>query len=299
MQELKDFIYEFSPDMKPIATAKDGEIVKFVVEDCFGGQVKTEKDLALSIDWHHTNPATGPLYVEGAEPGDVLSVDILDIQVKDQGATCSIPDCGPFADKSEPRTAVLKIKNGNVVWEKYNMTWPVDTMIGVIGVAGEKTIATGFVGNHGGNMDNPMIKKGVTMWLPVRVKGGLLAMGDLHATMADGEVCGTGIEIAGEIIVRVRVLKNFKLNWALLETKDAYYINTCGPTCDDAIREGYMEMHRLIREAYGMDYTDAGMYMSMQGYLSANQACLVAEAGGDSFRVGTPKVLNKKPLIGF
>lgn len=300
MQELRDFIYEFSKDMKPIATAKDGEIVKFVAEDCFAGQVKTEKDIALSIDWHHTNPAAGPLFVEGAEPGDVLAVDILDIQVAEQGATCSIADCGPFAAQSEARTHILKIRDGKVVWEKHGMIWPVDTMIGVIGVAPDKeAISTGFVGNHGGNMDNPLIKKGVTLWLPVRVEGGLLAMGDLHATMADGEVCGTGIEIAGEVIVRVRVLKHFELHWTLLETKDAYYVNTCGPTCDDAIRAGYLEMHRLIQNAYGMDYTDAGMYMSIQGFLAANQACLVDEAGGDSFRIGTPKVMNKKPIIGF
>ena len=300
MLEIKEYIYEFAKDMKPVAKAKDNEVVKFIVEDCFAGQIKSEKDIAMSVDWKHTNPAAGPLYVEGAEPGDVLCVEILDIKVADQGAVCSIPDCGPFADKSESRTHILKIKDGKVIWEKYNMIWPVDTMIGVIGVAtDEKNISTGFVGNHGGNMDNPMIKKGVRMWLPVRVDGGLLAMGDLHATMADGEVCGTGIEIAGEVIVRVKVLKNFELNWALLETEDAYYVNTCGPTCDDAIRAGYEEMHRLLCNAYGMDYTDAGMYMSMQGFLAANQACLVAEAGGDSFRIGTPKVLNKKPLIGF
>ena len=100
------------------------------------------------------------------------------------------------------------------------------------------------------------------------------------------------------MIVRVRLLKNFKLNWAVTETKDAYFVNTCGPTCDDAIRAGYLELHRLISDAYGLDYTDTAMYMSIQGYLCANQACLVEEAGGDSFRVGTPKVLNKKPLIG-
>ncbi|MDU0826143.1 MAG: acetamidase, partial [Negativicoccus succinicivorans] len=75
-------------------------------------------------------------------------------------------------------------------------------------------------------------------------------------------------------------------------------VNTCGPTCDDAIRAGDLELHRLISDAYDLDYTDTAMYMSIQGYLCANQACLVEEAGGDSFRVGTPKVLNKKPLIG-
>ena len=178
------------------------------------------------------------------------------------------------------------------------MVWPAAPMIGVIGTAPDgEDMPTAFVGNHGGNMDNAMIQKGVRMWFPVRVEGALLAMGDLHAAMGDGEVCGCGIEIAGEVIVRVRILKNFKLNWPLLETKDAYYVNARGATCDEAIHSGYVELHRLISQAYELDYTDTAMYMSIQGLLSANQACLVEQAGGDSFRVGTPKVLNKKPLI--
>ena len=299
MQEIRECIYKFTPEMQPVATAKPGEVVKFITKDCYDGQVQKPTDIAETVDWQHTNPATGPLYIEGAEPGDALAVDILDVTVADQGAACSIPECGPFCEKSELRTHIMRIENGLVHWDANDMVWPLDTMVGVIGVAtDEKEISTGFVGNHGGNMDSRIIQKGVTVWFPVRVKGGLLAMGDLHATMADGEVCGNGIEIAGEVIVRVRLLKNFKLNWAVTETKDAYFVNTCGPTCDDAIRAGYLELHRLISDAYGLDYTDTAMYMSIQGYLCANQACLVEEAGGDSFRVGTPKVLNKKPLIG-
>ena len=76
MLEIKEYIYEFAKDMKPVAKAKDNEVVKFIVEDCFAGQIKSEKDIAMSVDWKHTNPAAGPLYVEGAEPGDVLCVEI-------------------------------------------------------------------------------------------------------------------------------------------------------------------------------------------------------------------------------
>lgn len=100
------------------------------------------------------------------------------------------------------------------------------------------------------------------------------------------------------VIVRVRWLKNFKLNRTVTETDDARYVNTCGATCDEAIREGYVEMHRLIMDAYGMDLTEANTYMSVQGMLAANQACLIDEAGGNSFRTGTPKVLNMPPLMG-
>lgn len=294
----EQFVYAFEPDMKPVATVKPGELIKFITDDCYGSQIQKKTDVCGGIDWEHTNPATGPVYIEGAEPGDAVAVDILDIRTADQGVTIPLDDCGPFGDRTENRTYILKLKDGKVYWEEKGMVWPYKTMIGVIGLAADKKIPTGWVGNHGGNMDSNIITKGVTLWCPVRVKGGLLAMGDLHASMADGEMCGNGIEVCGEVIVRVRLLKNFKLNWTVTETEDAWYVNTCGATCDEAIREGYIEMHRLLMDAYDMDLTEANTYMSIQGMLAANQACLVSEAGGDSFRTGTPKVLNMPPLIG-
>lgn len=289
--------FTFTKDAEPVARVQPNEILLFRTVDCFGGQVKCENDLAESIDWENVNPATGPVYVEGAEKGDVLAVDILDIQVHPSGAVCTIPDCGPFSEKSGLRTHIIQIRDGYAHFK--DTKWPIRPMVGVIGCAhDERDIPTGYVSDHGGNMDSAIITKGVTVWLPVRVKGALLAMGDLHATMADGEVIGNGIEIGGEVVVRVRLLKDFRLSWPITETEDAFYVNTCGPTCDHAIEKGYLEMHRLISDAYGWDYTDTAMYMTMQGSLSANQACLTDGAGGNTFRVGTPKMKDKKRLIG-
>ena len=99
----------------------------------------------------------------------------------------------------------------------------------------------------------------------------------------------------GEVTVRVRLLKNFKLNWAVTETKDAWYVNSCADDCDEAIRNGYFELRRLIANAYGLSLPDAAIYMSLRGYLECNQACLIPH---DTFRVGTPKLPDKRPLIG-
>ena len=297
MLTVEKTTYTFSKNAEPAARVKPMDILEFITVDCFGNQIKKETDLAEVIDWERVNPATGPVFVEGAEKGDVLAVDILDITVNESGAVCTIPDCGPFIEKSELRTHIIHIKDGYVHFK--DMKWPIKPMIGVIGCAhDERDIPTGHVYNHGGNMDSAIITKGVTLWLPVRVKGALLALGDLHATMGDGEVIGNGIEIGGRVVVRVRLLKNFELNWPMTETETDFFVNTCGPTCDKAIEVGYREMHRLISNAYGWDYTDTGMYMTMRGILSANQACLTDEAGGNTFRVGTPKDAGKKRLIG-
>lgn len=293
---IDEYIYKFSKDNEPVANVKPGDIILFNTIDCFGKQILSDSDTLEHVDWNRVNPATGPVYIEGAEPGDVIAVDILEIEIDKQGVVCTIPGCGPFAKKSDLRTHIIKIEDGYAKFK--DLSWEIKPMVGVIGCAhDEKEISTGFVGNHGGNMDSSVITKGATVYLPVRVTGGLLAMGDLHATMADGEVIGCGIEIGGSVTVRVRLIKNFELNWAVTETKDNYFVNTCGTTCDEAIRHGYIEIHRLISNAYGWDYTDTAMYMTMQGSLSANQACLESEAGGNSFRIGTPKVPNKNKLI--
>ena len=288
------YINVHSEHNKPAEHASDGEIVIFQTRDCYNRLVQTEeKTLEEQVGEEPDNPSTGPLYVDGAEPGDVIAVDILDITVADHGVVAI--GCGPFRNKEEKEPFhILPVRDGHVKFQ--DVEWDIDPMVGVVGTAMPgREIGTINAFEGGGNMDSRIIRKGATVWLPVRVPGALLVMGDIHASMGDGEVCGTGLEIDGEITVRVRLLKNFELNWPVTETKDAGYVNSCGDTCDDAIRAGYMEMRRLIAKAYGWSLEDAAFYMTLRGYLESNQACLVPH---DTFRVGTPKVNGKPRLIG-
>lgn len=288
------YINVHSEDNPPAAHASDGEIVIFETRDCYNRTVQTEeKTLEEQVGDEPDNPATGPLYVDGAEPGDAIAVDILDIRVADHGVVAI--GCGPFRDKEKKEPfRILPVQNGKVLFQ--GVEWEIDPMVGVVGTAmpGQK-IDTIRAFEGGGNMDSRIIRKGATVWLPVRVPGALLVMGDIHASMGDGEVCGTGLEIDGEITVRVRLCKNAGLNWPVTETKDAWYVNSCGNTCDEAIRAGYLEMQRLLARAYGWSLEDAAFYMTLRGYLESNQACLVPR---DTFRVGTPKVDGMPRLVG-
>ncbi len=297
MKEISEFGFRFSKNAAPVAHAADGEVVKFILQSGLGTTIQNDGDLLDNLDFDHCNGTSGPLFVDGAEPGDVLAVDILDVSVDDHGVVCTIEDMGPLWPSCELRTHRVEI-NADGFADYKGIKWRVEPMIGTIGcVTAGDDLPSCNVFEGGGNMDSRLITKGVTVWFPVRVAGALLAMGDLHASMADGEVIGTGIEIGGEVIVRVRLLKKFQLNWPVTETADAWYVNTCGATCDEAIERGYKEMQRLIAQAYGWDTTDTAMYMSIRGFLSSNQACLTSDEGGDTFRVGTPKVAGK-PLLG-
>lgn len=295
MLTIDQSVLTFNKDNQPFASAEPGEIMLFKTLDCFSDQIQSEDQMVESIDIDQCNPAAGPVYIKGAEPGDVLVVDILDIQVNDQGATCIFPGIGPLWERSELRTRVLPIKNGVTTFN--DVTWHVDPMIGVIGVApADEPVPCGHPFQCGGNMDSNKITKGSRVYLPVQVEGALLQMGDLHASMGDGEIVGTGLEIAGEITVRTSIIKSFELNWPVTETKDFWYVNTFAPTCDEGIKLGLIEMQRLISSAYNWDLTDAAIYLSLQGEVGVNQSCLCAEIG-NVMRVGAPKISGKDPLI--
>jgi len=297
MQILRDRVLTFSKDNAPAAHAAVGETVAFEMIDGWAGQIQREDQLVEGIDFDRCNPVTGPLYVDGAEPGDALGVDILSIDTADHGVVSTVPGMGPLWPSCDKRTHVVAISDGYASYK--DIRWPIRPMIGTIGTAPDGAgLPSCFVFDGGGNMDSRRIVAGVTLWMPVRVRGGLLAMGDMHASMGDGEVVGTGIEVSGRAIVRLRLAKGFRLNWPVTETRHAWYVNTCGESCDQAIEYGYKEMQRLISQAYGWDMTDAAMFMSVQGFLESNQACLTPDEGGDTFRVGTPKLSSKRPLIG-
>lgn len=296
MQVIEECAYQFSKDNTPVTHSEPGEVLVFKTMDCFSNSINTEEDLVLNMDYSVANPATGPVYIDGAEPGDVLAVDILDIQVADQGVICTSRGCGPLCDDMEDRTKVIEIHNHVADFNGVNI--PIDPMIGVIGTAPDgEPVGDGFPGNHGGNMDSKVIKKGARVYFPVRVAGALLQMGDLHATMGDSELCGTGIEIKGEITVKTSLIKDFELHWPVTETATHWYVNASDHDFPTASKLASKELQRLICNAYGWDKTDAYLYMSIQSDMEINQACKPCHVEL-AIRFGTPKLPQFKPLIG-
>lgn len=291
---IEKYTYEFSAQNIPVERVKKDAVISFKTLDCFSNEIQTEKDLTTNFDNHHTNPASGPVYVEDAEPGDLLVIDILDIKVNDHGVITTLPGVGPLYNNVETRTRIIPIKNGQATFK--DLEFPINPMIGVIGVAPkEGAIACGFPGSHGGNMDNHHIVTGSRVYLPVNVPGALLQLGDIHATMGDGEICGTGIEIAAEVSVKVGLIKNFPLEWPVLETNDKWYTIASAVEYPDALQKACLTMQKLIVDAYGWDTTDAYLYMSVQGDVEICQACKPCEVDL-VVRFGVPK-LPDKPLI--
>lgn len=262
----KDKIYKMSKNNPPVAKVPSGSVVIFETSDAFNDQITSEEQGIATLDWNHVNPATGPLYIEGAMPGDVLKIEIQEINVADYGVTAAIPGAGIFGDQvKNPQVKILDVKDGYV---KFNdkIRVPIKPMIGVIGVAPEACdIPCGTPDVHGGNMDNKLITAKTTLYLPVFHPGALLAMGDLHAAMGDGEVMVTGLEIAGQVKVKVDVIKGKTIKHPRLETATHFYTIASHADLLEATKLATTEMLNIVMEKCELSFNEAGMLLSMAG----------------------------------
>ncbi|HHY44878.1 MAG TPA: acetamidase [Firmicutes bacterium] len=265
-------IYELCGEHTPVMTAVPGENVVFEVLDCFGGLIKTESDLFDSVGWERINPATGPLFIEGAEPGDTLAVEIKDIEVGDYGIMTAVPGMGARGDLvKKPSTMIVPVKNGLVYFGDH-LIFEARPMIGVIGTApATGSVPTGTPGPHGGNMDTRVIVKGSTVYLPVFVRGALLAIGDLHALMGDGEVLMCGVEIPGRVTISTRLLRKKTLPCPVVETGDAYYTVHSAQTLDEAASELVGHSVSLMATCTGRAPEECLALLSIRGNLQISQ----------------------------
>ena len=127
--------FAFKPELTPALHAAQGESILLETHDCFEGQIQRTQDLVDKLDWNHVNPATGPVYIEGAKPGDILRVDLLEIKVGKQASMVTIPGEGALGDViTQMETAILKLEGNEIVF-KDKIRIPKKPMIGVIGVA--------------------------------------------------------------------------------------------------------------------------------------------------------------------
>ncbi len=248
-----------------------GEFILFETEDAFGGQVKGEETPPDKLDWSRVDGATGPVYIEGAEKGDTLVVDILDIKLQDKGAIAVIPGYGGLSHLDfKPKAKVVRVNRSFIYFDDLRI--PQKPMIGTIGVAPEKgEIPTGNPGRHGGNMDVSELGVGTRLYLPVFTRGALLALGDLHAVQADGELCVSAIETPGEVLVKVDLIKGKQPAWPILETLDSFQIIAAGEDLDEASKNAAESGVKALMKSRGISFEEAYMLSSLVLELKINQ----------------------------
>lgn len=266
MIELDDSktLFSFDKDLEPVLKVPSGETVRIRTKDCFGNQLQGSEDQLSEIDWEAINPATGPIYVEGAVEGGTLKVHIDNIELDAQTSSCTGKDEGVCGDRfSDWATHFCKVEDGKVVWDE-RLSIPLAPMIGVIGVAPEgEPVNCGTPGKHGGNMDNTAIAAGATLYFPVAVDGALFGCGDMHAVMGDGEVSVSGAEVAGYATVTLTALPELSVPNPLIENDTHFGIIVSAESLDKAAELAVQQMVDLLASRTNESEADLVMLLSL------------------------------------
>jgi acetamidase/formamidase len=267
------FSYVWDNALEPALELESGEAVELHVRDASDEQIQRDSGAedVEKLDFSHVNPVSGPVYVKGARPGDVLAVELLELRPPEWGWTAIIPGFGLLADEfPDPwlRISDVEAAQGTVRFAE-GVRLPYSPFPGTIGVApaepGEHSIVP--PSRFGGNMDTKHLRAGATLFLPVGVEGALFSLGDTHAAQGDGEVCGTAVEAAMDVVVRLSVLRDFTVEapqyrlpagaLALTE-KSAYHVCT-GVATDlmEAARDAVRATITHLGEEHGLDRQEA------------------------------------------
>lgn len=264
-------IYEMSSTKDPVTEINSGDTIVVDTKDCFSNKIKDESiTLEDDFDFSVVNPATGPIFVNNAEPGDTLKVKVENISLVDRGVVEIFPGLGVLGKSvKKAKTKIVSIKD-NFAYIN-NRKLEVTPMIGVIGVApSEGSVPCGNPGSHGGNMDTLEVTTGSIVYLPVYHKGALLSLGDAHALMGNGEICGTGVEIQSRTTLTITIEKKTIKN-PYIETKDNYVFIASHKNIDTAVETATRDSVMFISGQKNIAFEEAYMLASITCNLSFSQ----------------------------
>jgi acetamidase/formamidase len=262
-----------------VLTVPSGSVIEVSTEEASDGQFEPGSGAAAmaTVDFDPIHPLTGPVYVEGAEPGDVLAVTLHELEILGWGWNGVSPGFGFLADEfTEPYLRTYEIESGATeVAFNEKIRIPLNPFPGVMGVAPETSemLSTIPPRANGGNMDNRYHTAGTTVYFPVFVEGALFSIGDTHAAQGDGEVAGTALEAPMRIVYSVEVLKDHRpLQEPTYETDEYYATTGFGTTIDEAARKATRYMIDYLEAEHGLTRVDAYALASMAGDLKISEA---------------------------
>lgn len=267
-------VYAHDRTAEPALEIDPGDTVTFHTHDARTGTIRSDADRLEHPHPDGANPATGPVWVRGAQPVDSLAVHILDIRLADTAFVAVKKGVGLLADRAGRfATRVVPVRDGRVEYA-HNIRFPVRPMIGVIGTAPSgDPVATAFPGPHGGNMDNRYVTTGSVVHLPIAVPGALLGIGDVHAAMGDGEITMVGLEAAAEVTVRVDLVKGVRVGRPWIERPDCWVTTGDATDAGEALRIAASEMADLLARERHLSFEDTYMLMSAVCDVQICQAC--------------------------
>ena len=270
--------FQWDTGNEPVLEVESGDTVVVVTRDVSDDQIGPDStaDVIAGLDWDRVYPLAGPIAVEGAEPGDTLAVEILELQTKDWGWTAIIPGFGLLPDDfPDPYLRIFDLTDREHAFLREDVTIPIEPFFGTMGVCPRdaKDQAVMPPGTFGGNMDTRQLVQGSTLYLPVQVEGALFSRGDAHAAQGDGEVCVTGIETSIGATLRLTIEKyrsipapQYRTAGPLTPRVDDgewYGTTGVGPDLYVAAQEAVRAMIEYVSASSGLSREDAYVLASL------------------------------------
>ncbi len=273
----------------PAIHIKPGETIEFQTQDSSGGQLNAKSTLAdlSKLDFSKVNPVTGPVYIDGAEPGDAIKVTLLEFAASGWGWTANIPGFGLLSDQfKDPALHIWKYDVSSMAPALFGTSGariPLKPFCGTIGLAPAEAGQHSVVPPRrmGGNLDIRDIATGTELYLPVEVAGGLFSLGDTHAAQGDGEVCGTAIESPCTVAAKLELVKGANLAFPRFTTpgpvtrhldSKGYEVTTgIGPDLMQGAKDAVSGMIDLLSSRYKLNAVDAYMLCSVCGDLRISE----------------------------
>jgi len=283
--------HRFDRSIPPVLDIAPGDRVAFRTLDAANNEVRSIEDALTKLTpADRANPATGPVAVRGTEPGDILAVYIESITLGPQGYSRIRPGGGVIIEELDPPAAKVPRVVGDTVHFDDRISFSVRPMVGVVGVApAGAPVPTFEPGPHGGNMDHNDIREGATVLLPVSVPGALLSIGDVHASMGDGELTGGGCDIEAEVTVTVDLRKGESIERPRIVSADEVICCANAPDLRDAIRIATSDATSLLAGKLGISREEAFILIGCRGDARVGQAAALAVDA--TARVAVPRSL--------
>jgi acetamidase/formamidase len=263
---------------QPVVTVDSGDTVVVHTRDVSDNQIAPDStaEVIADLNWDRVYPLAGPIAVAGAEPGDTLAIEILDVHTQGWGWTAILPGFGLLPeDFPDAYLRTFDLTAGDETYLGDNVVIPIEPFLGTMGVCPEGASAQPIMppGNFGGNMDTRQLTRGTTLYLPVQVEGARFSCGDAHAAQGDGEVCVTGIESPMYAALRFELQKGRSIPSPQYRTAGplaprvatgAWYGTTgVGPDLYAGAQEAVRAMVAHISGEYGLSPEDAYVLCSL------------------------------------
>ena len=264
------YLFSVNVDTPPTMTIASGEEVTLVVRGAFD-DVRDIRDVPTpftpACDGHPLAPIAGPVHVRGAEPGDAVAIDLLEITPRGDGITAILRDFGVLRKEyAEPKALTCPVRDGRA-WFGGRIPIPLNPNLGTVSTMPPEGYKPSYAGPYGGDFDQKDVKAGSRVHLPVMVPGALVFFADPHAAISDGIVTGTGVECTSTVRARITLHKGRTVARPIVEVDGTVQVLGFGPTVEEATEDATRAAIDVVAHGARMDPEEAYMLLSIIGEL--------------------------------